>query len=135
VIDEIRYADNRGVFVAYQVLGHLIENAVKYSPTGSTVFVAARRDADDVVIDVTDQGVGIPDDIDVFAPFQRGDTDTEGAGLGLYIVREIVRAHGGCVEARSTDSEGTTFVVTLPRRVPEPSASSTPRPPDLQRAV
>ena len=98
-----------------QVLGHLLENAVKYSPVGSTVEVAAHRDQDDVVIDVVDEGVGLPDDIDVFAPFQRGDTSTEGTGLGLYIVRNLVRAMGGDITAcRNRAGRGSTFSVRLP---------------------
>ncbi len=97
-----------------QVLGHLLENAVKYSPGGTTVVVAARREADGVLIDVRDDGVGIPTDIDVFAAFERGDTATDGAGLGLYIVRNLVRAMGGDVTAWRNPDRGSTFSVRLP---------------------
>ena len=99
-----------------QVLGHLLENAVKYSPPGTTVVVGARRDGDVVVIDVVDEGDGIPDDVDVFAPFQRGDVgSTDGVGLGLYIVRNLVRAMGGdVVAARNPVGRGSTFSVRLP---------------------
>jgi len=98
-----------------QVLGHLLENAVKYSPMASAVTVAARRDGDDVLIDVCDEGIGLPGDIDVFAPFQRGDTATEGAGLGLYIVRNLVRTMGGDITAASNATgRGSTFTVRLP---------------------
>lgn len=99
----------------HQVLGLLLENAVKYSPGGSTVVVAARREASDVVIDVVDEGVGIPEHIDVFAPFQRGVDGTDGAGLGLYIVRNLVRAMGGDVSAtRNSAGRGSTLSVRLP---------------------
>jgi two-component system, NtrC family, sensor histidine kinase KinB len=99
-----------------QVLGHLLENAVKYSPDGTTVTIGARRDGDHVVVDVTDEGHGIPGDIDVFAPFLRGsEVDAEGAGLGLYIVRNLVRAMGGDVTAsRNAAGPGSTFSVRLP---------------------
>jgi signal transduction histidine kinase len=97
-----------------QVLGHLLENAVKYSPVASTVSVAARRVGDEVVIDVSDQGIGIPEDVDVFAPFQRGTDTAEGAGLGLYIVRNLVLAMGGDVVAAPNPSGGSTFSVRLP---------------------
>jgi signal transduction histidine kinase len=98
-----------------QVLGHLIENAVKYSPVASQVSVSARREEGGVIIDVVDQGIGVPDDVDVFAAFQRGDTATEGAGLGLYIVRNLVRAMGGEVSvARNPWGRGSTFSVRLP---------------------
>lgn len=99
-----------------QVLGHLFENAVKYSPIGSKVTVAARRVGGDVVVvEIADEGPGLPPDVDVFAPFQRGDTATEGAGLGLYIVRNLVRAMGGDISAASnTGRPGSTFTVSLP---------------------
>lgn len=98
-----------------QVLGHLLENAVKYSPIGSKVTVAARRAGVVVVVEIIDEGPGLPPDIDVFAPFQRGDTATEGAGLGLYIVRNLVRAMGGDISAASnTGRPGSTFTVTFP---------------------
>lgn len=98
-----------------QILGHLIENAVKYSPEPSTVTVGARRERDTVVIDICDEGIGVPDDIDVFAPFQRGETTTEGAGLGLYIVRNLVRAMGGDVTVRNNaGGRGSTFSVRIP---------------------
>lgn len=99
-----------------QVLGHLLENAVKYAPAGTTVAVGARREADVVVIDVADQGPGLPPGVDVFAPFQRG-TDVvskDGVGLGLYIVRNLVRAMGGEVLAASNADGGSTFSVRLP---------------------
>jgi signal transduction histidine kinase len=97
-----------------QVLGHLLENAVKYSPARSRVSVAARRELGCVVIDVVDEGTGIPTGVDVFAPFQRGDTETEGAGLGLYIVRNLVRAMGGEVTWASNPGGGSTYSVRLP---------------------
>jgi signal transduction histidine kinase len=98
-----------------QVLGHLLENAVKYSPIGSTVFVRAHREGSDVLVDIVDEGIGIPEHIDVFAPFQRGVTATEGAGLGLYIVRNLVRAMGGDVSvALNASGTGSTFTVQLP---------------------
>jgi signal transduction histidine kinase len=100
-----------------QVLGHLLENAVKYSPTATRVSVTARRDHSDdaVVIEIVDEGVGVPLELDVFAPFQRGSTATEGAGLGLYIVRNLVRAMGGDVTAsRNASGVGSTFTVRLP---------------------
>ena len=99
-----------------QVLGHLIENAVKYSPPGSVVTVRASVDGDCARLDVEDEGRGVPDDIDVFAPFQRGDDvgDAAGVGLGLYIVRNLTRAMGGEVVAGRNAGRGSTFTVSLP---------------------
>jgi two-component system sensor histidine kinase KdpD len=98
------------------VLGHLVENAVKYSPEGSRVTVGARLDRDRAVLEVRDEGPGVPEDVDVFAPFRRGpDTDdVAGVGLGLYIVRNLCRAMGGDVWARAHPEGGSTFTVDLP---------------------
>lgn len=98
----------------HQLLGHLLENAVKYSPPGTTVSVAARRDGHDAVIDVRDEGCGIPDAVDVFAPFQRGDNGTDGVGLGLYMARNLVRTMGGEITALRNLAGGSTFSVRLP---------------------
>lgn len=71
---------------------------------------------------VIDNGVGIPEGIDLFAPFQRGDTVTRGAGLGLYIVANLVEAMRGSVSARRNRGGGSTFVVRLPGSRPGRSA-------------
>jgi signal transduction histidine kinase len=102
-----------------QVLGHLVENAVKYSKEGTRVTLRAVPDLDSgtVVLEVRDEGKGIPDGVDLFAPFQRGEaeSDVPGVGLGLYIVRNLVRAMGGDVLAhRNIDGPGSTFRVLLP---------------------
>jgi signal transduction histidine kinase len=100
-----------------QVVGHLIDNAVKYSADGTTVVVRAFVDEPGlVVLDVSDEGIGIPDDIDLFAPFLRGSAtdDRPGVGLGLYIVRNLVRAMGGEISARRNVGPGSTFTVRLP---------------------
>ena len=100
-----------------QILGHLIENAVKYSPGGGCITLDVRSEKDEAVLDVTDKGVGIPVGIDLFAAFQRGaeDESTQGAGLGLYIVRNLVEGMGGRISARrNDDAKGSTFTVALP---------------------
>jgi signal transduction histidine kinase len=100
-----------------QILGHLIENAVKYSADGTKVMVRAFPDGlGGVLLEVRDEGIGIPEDIDMFAPFLRGSaTDRRpGVGLGLYIVRNLVGAMGGEVTARRNERVGSTFTVRLP---------------------
>jgi signal transduction histidine kinase len=100
-----------------QVLGHLIENAVKYSPDGGEITVSVRRRDHEAVLEVRDEGVGIPAETNLFAAFQRGEhaEETQGAGLGLYIVRNLVEGMSGRVSARRNDnSPGSTFSVTLP---------------------
>jgi signal transduction histidine kinase len=103
-----------------QVLYNLMHNAVKYSPTSGTVTVTARQDRQQAVISVTDEGVGIPppDLPHVFERFYRAanvpQTDINGLGLGLYLVKEFVELHGRTVEVQSVVEQGTIFHVTLP---------------------
>jgi len=104
-----------------QVAANLLGNAVQHGTAGAAIHVHALDAGDEVRLVVQNAGV-IPADVlpHVFSPFRRGRNDTtsksESLGLGLYIVEEIVRAHGGTIEARSSEAEGTTFEVRLPRR-------------------
>ena len=99
-----------------QVLGYLIENAVKYSPDGGRVVLELHPGASHFEVSIIDEGVGIPDDVDVFGPFTRGTNvgTAPGAGLGLYIVRGLIDAMGGSVTARRNSDRGTTFTLRLP---------------------
>ena len=103
-----------------QVLANLLTNAIKYSPAGGAVVVAARRNGASVEVEVRDSGIGIPADQQprVFEKFFRVDpTDTRrvgGTGLGLTLCRDIVESHGGRIELDSVEGEGSTFRVVLP---------------------
>ena len=103
-----------------QVIGNLLSNAFQHSPPSSTVCLTTRGDQDGVTIDVHNEGTPIsPDDLArLFEPFERG-TDASASGrsigLGLYISRQIIEAHGGTIEVRSVEGEGTRFRVSLPR--------------------
>jgi two-component system sensor histidine kinase SenX3 len=98
------------------VLAHLVDNAVKYSAPGTDIVLRALpTTGGDILIEVIDEGMGIPEDVDVFVAFQRGaDRGTPGVGLGLYIVRNLVRSMGGDVEAHRNPGVGSTFTVRLP---------------------
>jgi two-component system sensor histidine kinase SenX3 len=104
-------------------IGNLVENAVKYSESGSSVEVSARPDGDSVEFAVTDFGLGIPArDLDrVFERFYRVDRarsrDTGGTGLGLAIVRHVANNHGGDVSVTSIEGEGSTFSLKIPKFV------------------
>ncbi|MGE3913548.1 MAG: sensor histidine kinase [Chloroflexota bacterium] len=105
-----------------QALGNLIDNAIKYSPSGGTITLGGRAERDHVVIFVHDEGIGIPRDEQarVFERFHRVDTrlsrTTQGVGLGLYICRVIVEAHGGQIWVESDGAgHGSTFYISLPR--------------------
>jgi len=101
-----------------RVLGNLVGNAFKHTQANDTVRVRVRGngDAGTVVIDVIDTGPGIPDDVmdTIFDPFARGGEDTEGAGLGLAIAKDLTEAMGGRIEVSSEAGEGTCFRVVLP---------------------
>jgi len=98
-----------------QVLGHLVENAVKYSPEGGAINLRVENEASSVVISVCDEGVGLPDGVDPFEPFRRGAAETtKGIGLGLHIVRSLVEVMNGEVEARRNEERGSTFTIRLP---------------------
>jgi PAS domain S-box-containing protein len=104
-----------------QVLSNLATNAVSYSPEGTPVTVRLREEGGDVVLEVHNLGTPIPPEAmgRLFEPLQRGvqgvDSSRRSVGLGLYIVDQLVRAHGGSVAVRSLAGEGTTFTVRLPR--------------------
>jgi two-component system sensor histidine kinase KdpD len=102
-----------------QVLGNLIENAVKYSPEDGEVRISAAAANGAVQIDVRDSGPGIPRDQQerIFEKFGRADVEggsKPGTGLGLFIARSIAEAHGGSLEVASGTGPGATFTLTLP---------------------
>jgi signal transduction histidine kinase len=104
-----------------QVLGNLIENAVKYSPEGGEVRVSASASNGAVRIAVCDTGPGIPHDQQtrIFEKFGRVDVpgaSKPGTGLGLFIARSIAEAHGGTLDVSSDGEPGATFTLTLPVR-------------------
>lgn len=106
-----------------QVLRNLVSNAIRYGDPGSPVAVGLHGDESEVRLEIRNRGEPIDESIltQLFHPLRRGllSADIQGAeeglGLGLFIVREIVEAHGGTVEARSEKNE-IVFVVRLPRR-------------------
>ncbi len=99
---------------------NLLENAIHYSPTGSTVSIAIHREADFAEVAVQDHGPGIPDEQleRIFDRFHRADTsrarNTGGYGLGLAISKAIVEAYGGTIRVHSEVGRGTTMSVRLP---------------------
>jgi signal transduction histidine kinase len=102
-----------------QVLGNLISNALRHTPTGGTVRLAANSQNQQLVLQVHDTGAGIAsEDLPhVFDRFYRGDksrTESGESGLGLAIARSIVEAHNGRISASSTPGLGTTFTISLP---------------------
>ena len=103
----------------YRMLYNLIENAIKYNRTDGTVTVSAKREKNEVVLTVADTGNGIDELFreQIFEPFFRVDKSRSrefgGVGLGLAMVREIVRVHDGKIEVRGNEQGGTTFEVRM----------------------
>jgi len=108
-----------------QVVNHLVANAVKFSPAGGSITLGARDEDGTVTLRVADEGIGIgSEDLEkIFESFYRVDNADSraagGAGLGLTLVREIVRLHGGQVWAESRLGEGSTFYIRLPAVPPK----------------
>lgn len=102
------------------VISNLLENAVKYSPEGTDIFVTAKAEGNRIILQIADQGRGIAKEemVNVFKKFYReGDENvrtTKGSGLGLYIARLIIKWHEGTIEAMSNEPAGTIMQVTLP---------------------
>lgn len=129
-----------------QILINLLSNAIKYSPDGGEIAVDLREEGENVVIAVRDSGMGMtPDQVQhVFDKFYRavdrsrqpeGDSagpdqassllHIQGSGLGLYLTRALVEAHGGRISVQSAPGEGSTFTVQFPRRNPAASIAAT----------
>ena len=107
-----------------RIMINLLNNALKYSPDHSTVAVKAYCKEDQAVISVTDHGTGIePDEISkLFQRYYRtesGRKNPNSVGLGLYITKELVQAHGGRIWVESTPGIGSTFSFTMPLAAPE----------------
>jgi signal transduction histidine kinase len=105
-----------------QVASILLDNAVKYTPDGGRITVTVRETDGWAGLEVSDTGIGIPEDQLplIFERFHRADPSRTagGAGLGLSIARQIAEAHGGRIEVESTPGEGSTFTLLLPKELP-----------------
>jgi two-component system CheB/CheR fusion protein len=100
-----------------QVFVNLLSNAVQHAPASPSIEVNVSKSGSTAIVEVCDQGPGIPADVLplLFKPYARlGQKSSSGLGLGLYLAREIVTAHGGTIKAESNVGEGTVITVTLP---------------------
>jgi signal transduction histidine kinase len=100
-------------------LWNLVNNAVKFTASGGHIAVTAQMIKKNIVVKVKDTGIGIPKDEipSLFSEFHRlnGSLNTEGTGLGLFIVKTIVEDHGGNVTVESETGLGATFTIILPK--------------------
>ena len=111
-----------------RMVANLLDNAIKYTPSGGKVTISAIADAACVRIELADTGVGIDEKelSHIFGRFYRGDKSrsTSGSGLGLSLALAIARAHGGDISATSSPGVGSSFNITLPLSSPHPSPVS-----------
>ena len=103
-----------------QVIINIVDNAVKYTPVGSEVVLTTKKSGSDALIEIADNGPGLPDEakervFDMFYTWNPGAADSRrGLGLGLALCKSIVSAHGGVITARDNPPHGTVFSFTLP---------------------
>lgn len=103
-----------------QVVQNLLQNAIKYSPTGGDIVITAAQSSDQLVLTVSDQGIGIPSSAlpQLFQQFYRAPNaqahQINGLGVGLFVIREIIMLHGGHIDVASEEGRGTTFTIVLP---------------------
>ncbi|MGI8606238.1 MAG: GAF domain-containing protein [Gaiellaceae bacterium] len=115
----VLYAEADGEKLA-QILLHLVDNAIKYSPDGGTITLAGRRKTDAIEVRVSDEGIGIPldDQTRIFTKFYRAGTapptGAHGTGLGLFLARGLLAAMNGRIVVESVEGEGSTFIFELP---------------------
>ena len=127
--DSLELEGDRGLL--RQVVRKLVDNAVKYSPPGARVAVRGSARGDELALEVEDRGIGIPQEhlSRIFEKFYMVDGGVTrrlgGTGVGLYLVREIVKLHKGAVDVQSHPGQGSVFSVRLPRRIkpPQPRAA------------
>ena len=109
----------------FHIIFNLIENAIKYNVTGGSVFLSLRGDEDEIKFTVEDTGIGIPEEdrYNIFTRFYRVDKarsrEAGGSGLGLGIVHDAVKAHGGSIMVGENKPQGSRFTVSFPRPTAE----------------
>ena len=119
VDDDVPFVQADSQKIAW-VLGQLVDNGIKFTPSNGSVVVSVKREGENlVIISVTDTGIGIPSNQleDIFEPFHQLDGSTTrrygGTGLGLSLVRQIVEAHGSMLDVQSIEGRGSTFKFPL----------------------
>jgi signal transduction histidine kinase len=120
---EFEYKASRDIVTAdekllRQILMNLLVNAVKYSPGGGIVKLIAKVNDNNILMEISDQGIGIPEGnmAVLFEPFCRGENvgSIQGTGLGLSIVKNSVEMHNGSIDVKSKINAGTSFYLNIP---------------------
>jgi len=120
------------------VIVNLIDNAITYSKEGGTVSITVKDLVDKVSVSVKDSGIGIPEKYQkrIFSKFFRAtnakQVKTHGTGLGLFLSKTVIEAHGGMINFKSNESDGTTFTFEIPKIPPEQTLAQ-PKKPDPEK--
>lgn len=110
-----------------RIILNLLSNSIKFTNDGGNIMVLVKRETNNVVIEISDDGIGMEEEIKehVFEKFKRADfnhglnRENEGSGLGLFIVKGLIDLHNGKIDIESKLNEGTTFIIKLPIRIVE----------------
>lgn len=101
-----------------RVFYNILDNAIKYTPQNGTITVFGKTNSGKYIITISDNGIGIPNDIlsKIFDPFFRGDEarNTNGAGLGLTLSKKIIENHNGTISIKSEVNKGANVIISLP---------------------
>ena len=101
------------------ILSNLLSNAIKYSPNGGQIEIILNLDSENIIFEITDQGIGISpeDQKQIFEPFHRGKNvrNIAGTGLGLIVTKKCVDLHDGSILLKSAVNQGTTITICLKR--------------------
>jgi len=99
----------------YSAVFNLIQNALKYTPTGGKIQIRGRFSSENIVIEIEDQCGGLKTDVDLFKPFEQKHEDRKGLGLGLTIARRGIMLNHGTIEVKNLPGVGCIFTIKLPR--------------------
>ena len=111
-----------------RVVENLVANAVRHTPPGTLIDVRVHADQGESMVTVEDSGPGLPENLNVFAPFERGErwAPSPGTGIGLTLVQRFVELHGGTVTAGRSESGGARFTVVIPHMASEDDRGDLP---------
>jgi len=113
-----------------QVIYNLIDNAIKFTPSGKMIYVTIQDKGDKLSISIKDEGIGMTEEVQkkIWTRFYKGDPsrgkDKQGTGLGLAITREIIKAHNETIDVISSEGSGSEFIFTLPRQMETSTGTS-----------
>lgn len=122
-VDELRPRESQAIILGNKielsrVFFNILDNAIKYTPQNGTIMISDKIISDKYVLTISDNGIGIKNDIldKIFDPFFRGDTahSTNGAGLGLTLSKKIIENHKGAISIKSQENKGTNVTISLP---------------------